>query len=255
MAKKLDKKFKLTANFQNLTEEEKLKLESDMANAQASSGLVPGLNPSAGTVQNQIRAINDPVTGLITQRDAAIALEKNLTQQINDGITAIQNTIIDLWMPQTQAAISGNTATRAANAKTLKFGIKGQDTGHVSAATARTHAANTESHPVIEFIDKNVHNQHTLVIHDSHQKKFKLRPDVLRIDVYGVTSDTTPADLAALIKMGGGYLGQAGKRGKFVHEYTTDPAMKQTEQYIAVYISKATKKPIAESPAESAFMG
>jgi len=251
--KKLEKKFILTADFPK-TEEGRIQKAIAMIKAEIDNpGFVPGLNPAASAVQSQITTITDPGTGFMAQRDTARALEKTLTAKITKAVDNVQDIITRQWMPQAEAVLK-NDPDKINKAKTLEFGIKTVDSGHVDSTTAKTRAANTESTPVIVSADINVHNQHTLVIHDSHTKKFKLRPDVLRIDVYGVTSDTAPAGLSDLIAKGGGYLGQAGKGGKFVHTYTADPAKKQTEHYIAVYVGKATKKPIAESPVKSAFM-
>ncbi|MBI3501283.1 MAG: hypothetical protein HY063_05760 [Bacteroidetes bacterium] len=263
--KKLDKKFILTVNFPQ-TEEGRLQKEVDMAKAEAdNSGFVPGLNPAASSVQTDIAVINDPNTGLIVQRDAARALEKALTDKINKKLDAVQNTITRLWAPQAEAALTGDV-DRIAKAKTLLFGIKGQDTGHVSSSTARTIAANTESVPVIMKIDVNTHNIQILLLHDSVSNKKALRKDILRIDIFGLTdlsaTPTAPASLAELISRGGGYLGQAVKR-KFTHDFTPDPTAPgpppaplkgKTEHYIPVYISKATKKPIGIGPVKSALI-
>lgn len=252
-AKKLEKVFILTSDFPH-TEEKKLEKEIAMVKAEIDNPTyVPGLNPATAAVQSKITAVTDPSTGYIVQRHTARALEKTLTGKINDAIEAVQDIITRQWMPQAEAALKSDP-DKINKAKTLGFGVKTVDTGHVDIITAKTKAAATESTPVIVAADINVHGQHTLTIHDSHTKKAKLRVDVLRIDVYGVTSDTVPAGLSDLIAKGGGYLGQAGKLGKFVHTYTTVAGSKQTEQYIAVYVGKATKKPIAESPVKSAFM-
>jgi len=251
--KKLEKAFILTADFPK-TEAKKLEKEIAMVKAEVDNPTyVPGINPTIATVQPLITAINDPNTGLIVQRNTARATVKTITGKINKAIGDIQNIITRQWMPEAESALK-NDPDKLTKAKTLGFGVKTQDSGHVDVVTAKTKAAATESTPVIVAADINVHGQHTLTIHDSVLKKAKLRVDVLRIDVYGVTSDTVPAGLSDLIAKGGGYLGQAGKYGKFVHTYTPVAGTKQTEQYIAVYVSKATKKPIAESPVKSAFM-
>ena len=245
--KVLNKKLILTADFQGKTQEEKLTKETDMVKAQiANPTLVPTLNPTAAAVQADIVAITDPNTGLIHQRAVLEAQTKALTLQINKGIEDLKNIIVDQWMPQTQTALTATPALAAvaeSNAALLLFGVKGQATGHGTTTIANT-ARTAASAPVIAKID-NLHNQQTLHIHNNITGKIGHPKDILRVDVYGQTGGTQPADLAALIANGGGWLGTA-KRGKFVYTPTT-ANMGKTEYYIAVYIDKTTLKPIANS--------
>ncbi len=247
MAKKvLSKKLILTADFTGLTLEEKLSKQTDMVKAQiANPTLVPGLNPTAANVQGQIVAVTDPNTGLIHQRSILLAQAHALTVQINKAEVTIKDIIVSQWMPQAQTALTG-TPNAQSNAALLLFGIKGQTGGSTTGTGVMEKTI--ASAPVIVKID-NLHNQQTLHIHNNITGKIGHPKNVLRIDVYGQTGGTLPADLAALIANGGGWLGTA-KHGKFVSPLTTANAGK-TEFYIAVYIDKVTLKPIAYSTVAS----
>lgn len=258
MGKKvLNKKLILTADFHGLTAEEKLTKETNMAKAQVDNPtLVPTLNPTATNVQASIALINDPSTGLIHQREVLRGQEKALTLQINKGIHDIQNTIIDQWMPQTQTALTATPALAAvaeSNAAKLLFGVKGQ-TGGGNNLNLGSSQKTAESAPVITRIETNVKGQHTLHEHNNLTGKIGHPKDVLRIDVYGQTGGTAPANLAALIANGGGWLGTI-KRGKYVNPFVVNATNKdKPEFYILVYIDKATKKPAAQSNVESAVI-
>ena len=244
--KVLNKKLILTADFTGLTLEEKLSKQTDMVKAQiANPTLVPGLNPTATSLQTQIVALTDPNTGLIHQRSVLLAQVHALTAQINKAETTIKDIIVSQWMPQVQNALTG-TANAISNAALLLFGIKGQTGGSTTGAGVMEKAADTA--PVIAKID-NQHNKQTLHIHNNLTGKTGHPKNVLRVDVYGQTGGTAPTDLAGLIANGGGWLGTA-KRGKFISPLTTANAGK-TEYYIAVYIDKETLKPIAYSTVAS----
>lgn len=247
MSKKvLNKKLILTADFTGLTLEEKLSKQTDMVKAQiANPTLVAGLTPSAANVQGQIVAVTDPNTGLIHQRSVLLAQAHALTVQINKAETTIKDIIVSQWMPQTQTALTG-TPNAQSNAALLLFGVKGQTGGSTTGTGVMERTIATA--PVIAKID-NQHNQQTLHIHNNITGKIGHPKNVLRIDVYGQTGGTQPADLTTLIANGGGWLGTA-KRGKLVSPLSTANAGK-TEYYIAVYIDKVTLKPSAYSTVAS----
>ena len=216
-----------------------------MTNMQAAAVTNPtyvsGLNPTPAEVITQIEALQ----GLVTLRDTLLEQVKTITEKIHLADDALTTVFTDGWAPQAQTAIAGDTT----KAKTLGYGIKGTDTGHTPINTAI--AKVLESSPLIGKIDINTHLQHTLHILNDATGKKKLPVGILRIDVYGVTGGNEPADLAALITAGGGYLGEA-TAGKFVNAFTGNVG--KIEYYIAVYVDKKTKKPVAQSPVASALI-
>ena len=256
MGKKvLNKKLILTADFKGLTLEERLSKEANMAKAQAANaGIVAGLNPTATAVQTQITELTDPLTGLIHQRGVLKAQEEALTIQINKAEKAIRDIILDQWMPQTQTALTATPAlalTSESYAALLLFGIKGQTGGTAATGNSAMDKAE-ESAPVIVRIETNIKGQHTIHVHNNITGKIGHPKDVARVDIYGQTGGTAPANLAALIANGGGWLGTA-KRGKYVNPLTVNATTQgKPEYYIAVYIDKETKKPAAQSNEESA---
>jgi hypothetical protein len=92
-----------------------------------------------------------------------------------------------------------------------------------------------------------------LHIHNNITGKRRVPKGMLRVDVYGYTgaAGLVIADLAALIALGGGYLGEAS-RGKFVNAFTANAG--KTEYYVAVYVDKKTKKPASQSPVASSII-
>jgi len=248
--KKLAKKFILTADLHGKTQEDTLAKETDMVKAQiANPTLVPGLNPTAATVQGQITAITDPNTGLIHQRSVLEAQTKALTLQINKGIEDIRDIIIDDWMPQTQSALTATPAlalTAASNAALLLFGVKGVSGGAAQATNIALMSKTATSAPVIVKIDTDVAGEHILHIHNNITGKRGHPADVSEVDIYAQTGGTQPANLAALQAAGGQILGEA-ERGVYIYVIPTTVAKNTTIYYIAVYKGKKTKKTVAQS--------
>ncbi|MHB8260537.1 MAG: hypothetical protein ACYDCN_02030 [Bacteroidia bacterium] len=237
------KKVVLTADFQGLTKEEKLSKETDMAKAQKDNPLlVPGLNPTAVSVQNRIIALTDPNTGLIPELEAVRANEKTLVGQIDAEIKAIESIIVSEWMPQTQSAIGGDVNKAA----TLKFGVKGISGGKAQTITVDEMGRTIGSAPVIIRIDV-IAGVQTLHVRNNITGKIGHGKNILRADVYGQTGGTMPTDLATLIANGGGWLGTV-KRGKFINPIAVTTGNKGKEEYyIVTYIDKITLKPVAYS--------
>ncbi len=243
---KLIKKLILALNLWSLTEAARIKKQLDIANAHtANPALVPGLTPTPASV---ITMINTQ-SGYYTLRDSLIEQMKQVTENIHKNGTAINDIFVDQWAPQTQVAIG----TDASKAKLLGYGIKGQDTGHTPVIASIEKVIVLSSHPVIVKIDVNTHDVHFLHIHNNLTGKRKLPAGMLRVDIYGYTgaAGLVIADLAALIALGGGYLGEAS-RGKFTNVFTTNTG--KTEYYVAVYVDKKTKKPASQSPVASGII-
>jgi hypothetical protein len=247
MSKKvLTKKIIVTTNFSHLSEAALGTTFSKLQNGGATNspaGLV--LSPTPAAVLTQINARN----GLFTTRSGLQAQLKQNTEDIGKADTALKTLFTDQWATQIQN-FGGITVNQV---KGLGFGSKGIDTGHAATSVADT-ARTASSAPVIIKIDTDVHGQHTLHIHNNITGKIGHPKDVLRIDLYAQNGGTAPANLAALIANGGGWLGTA-KRGKYINPFIVTATNKNTvEYYIAVYIEKATKKPAAQSNVENAVI-
>ncbi|MHB8262063.1 MAG: hypothetical protein ACYDEC_17525, partial [Bacteroidia bacterium] len=197
-----NKKFILTADFHGLTLEEKLKKETDMAKAQADNPtLVPGLDPPVLSVDALIAAIMDPHTGLIHQRSVLEGQVHALTVDINKKETAIKDIIVSQWMPETQTALTATpalAATAEENAVLLLFGVKGVVTGHSGVVMARAAA----SHPLIKYIDVNIHLQQTLHTVNSLSGHNKLPDDAKDIEVYEQLGGTKPTSIIGMTHVG-----------------------------------------------------
>ena len=245
MSKKVvNKKIIVVTNFKNQTEAELGKTFNKLQNGGATNapaGLV--LNPTPAAVETQITARNN----LFITRSGLQAQLKQNTEDIHKADTALKNVFTDQWATQIQN-FGGITVNQI---KGMAFGIKGLDgTGITVADTQKT----ASSAPVIIKIDTDVHGQHTLHIHNNITGKIGHPKDVLRVDIYAQNGGTAPANLAALIANGGGWMGTA-KRGKYINPFVVTAANKNTvEYYIAVYILKATKKPAAQSNVENAVI-
>jgi len=238
---KLIKKMILILSFHNLSETAKTKKQLDIANAHAANTtLVPNLTPTPASV---ITLINKQ-TGYYNQRDALMAQMKQVTENIHKNGAAINDIIVDQWRSQTQTALVSDTAS----AKLLGYGIKNVDSGHLTTDEEAAKNILLSSHPVVVGINVNTHDEHILTIHNSITGKRGIPKGILRIDIYGYTgaAGVVIADLAALIALGGGYLGEATK-GKFVNTFNGSTNGK-TEYYVAVYVDKKTKKPTTQSP-------
>ena len=60
-------------------------------------------------------------------------------------------------------------------------------------------------------------------MHNNITGKIGHPKDVLRVDIYAQTGGTAPANLAALVTNGGGWLGTT-KRGKYINQFTVTAA-------------------------------
>ncbi len=231
----LVKKLVLTVNLHGLKEQDKLQKMSDMQAAHlANTAWIPGLTPAPSAVGTSITTAK----AILTTRNSLREQLKQATEQFHLADKTLTNIFVS-WAAQVQDAISGDTT----KAKALGYGEKGQGVKH---------PINDESAPVIVKIDINVRGEHKLHLANNLTKKRKLPPGIARIDIYGQTGGDAPLDLAHLIINGGGYLGEATK-AEFVNALPTGNVGK-VEYYIAVYVGKKTKKPVAQSMVESAMI-
>lgn len=237
----IQKKVILTANMGGLTEVEKSNKEMQMATShQTNIALVPGLNPAPTSVISMINAQN----ALFTERDNLREQMKQITAQIHANDVTITNIFVEQWPSQVKIAI-GNDPVKA---KLLGWGIKNFDSGHIPTGTALAKEIVLASRPEIIRIDINVHVQQSIHIVNNISGKRRLPKGILRIDIYGQTGGTMPTDYSLM----GRPLGQSS-RGKFVHTFTLADVGK-IQYYIAVYVDRKTKKPVAQSPVASAMI-
>ena len=240
----VNKKIIVTTNFNNQTETELgtafNKLQNGVA-TNAPTGLT--VSPTAASVLTQITAR----AALFTVRSGLEAQLKQNTENIHTADKALKTIFTDQWATQIQN-FAGITVNQV---KGMGFGVKGIDS---PSTTVIDTAKNASSAPVIIKIDTDVKEQHSVHIHNNITGKIAFPKDVLRVDIYAQTGGAAPANLAALIANGGGWLGTA-KRGKYINQFVVTPANRdKPEYYIAVYIDRATKKPAAQSVAESAII-
>ncbi|MHB8401904.1 MAG: hypothetical protein ACYDCN_07805, partial [Bacteroidia bacterium] len=213
----------------------------------AHSTYVPGLNPTAASVETLVDAIMNRSTGLIVQRDNARILETSLTEQINKGIADVESIITRQWMPQTEAALKTN-ANKISMAKDLLFGVKGIMGGKAQDISVMEMGKTKTSAPVIVKVDTDVKNEHIIHTHNNITSKRGHPKDVSEVDIYATKPGAAlPMNLADLLANGGAELG-VSERGVYINEIVTTTANKNLPiHYIAVYKGKKTKKPVAES--------
>ncbi|MEI8203720.1 MAG: hypothetical protein WCH34_11940 [Bacteroidota bacterium] len=227
--KKLKKKLILVLNFAGLTVKQKIEKMTAIKTAHADNPtIVPNLLPTTTTVEDLITE----VYGLFAEHDVVAGQLTTITSKINQKTDALVDIYVSKWATETQIAIAGDETL----AKKLNYDIKGD-----VAPSGKLE----DTAPSIIEISNNKHGWHDLKIINIDSQKKRLPKGALRIDIYGQTGGTEPTDLASLIANGGGYLGEATK-GKFRHEFPSGNKGK-TEFYIAVYISKKTKKPVSQS--------
>jgi hypothetical protein len=239
---KLVKELILTANISELTEVEKLNKETAIANAHAANPtVVPGLTPTPSSVLTLINTQN----GYYTQRETLREQLKQVTKLIHTGDENLNNIFVNQWRSQTQTAIGSDES----KAKLLGWGIKNIDSGHTPTDATVSKEIVLASLPVIIKIDLNSHLLHILHIRNNITGKRKLPAGILRIEIYGQIGGTLPTDYSLM----GRSLGQAS-RGKFTTTQYPLADVGKVVYYIAVYISKKTKQPIAQSPVASAII-
>jgi hypothetical protein len=226
--KVINKKIVVVTNFNNQTEGELTttynKLQNGVA-TNAPAGLA--VSPTTTAVENKITARND----LFITRSNLHALLKQNTEDIHSADSNLKAIFTDQWAAQIQS-FPGITVNQIID---MGFGVKGLSSQTSTVADTDKTAT---SAPFIIKIDTDVKGRHTLHIHNNITGKIGHPKDVERIDIYGQTGGVAPANLAALIANGGGWLGTA-KRGKYINEFVVTPEnQRKSEYYIAVYIDK-----------------
>jgi len=199
------------------------------------STIVPNISPTAAEVKTKgLAMLND-----MKARDLMVSEIKQKTSDIESQRKDLTNIMTSQWAYKIQEAVEGDEG----KVELLRFKVKGK---------SPSMSPDPECAPLISKIDINVAGQHTLNLIDSQANKRCLPKGILRIDIYGQTGGTAPANLSELITNGGGYLGQATK-SKFVNTFTGQKTG-TIEYYIAVYVSKKTKKPFSQGKMASAVI-
>ena len=223
------KSFIVVPDVSKLTEEEFV-VEIDLKSQamEDNDTTVPGINPTPTVVKDKLQI----VVGEMKDRELLRSDIKEKDENITTGIKEISDIMNNQWANQIQNALN----ITKGKVEALRFKVKG--TGEVIPLPEGCV-------PLNDKIDLNIAGQHTLYFVDSIKHKRALPTGIARIDVYGQTGGTAPTNLIELIANGGGYLGEAD-RGKYKNVLASGNKGK-IEYYIAVYISKKTKKPFSYS--------
>ena len=236
MAKKLNKKLIVTSNLKGKNRLQFVKaVNIKIKAATDNNAIVPDLDPTPV----QMQAKSDNLSGLLSLHKSLQAQMKSVIEQISQAKDDITNDINSGWVPYVQKKIAGDES----KAKLLGYGVKGIDNGHSDEVVGKA----SNSCPFISRIDVNVHLQHTVFILNTESGKKKLPDDARQVDIYVQIGGEPPIGIKSMT-----YLGQA-YRGKFINNFETADAGK-TVYYIAVYISKKTRKPLEESRVVSAMI-
>jgi len=235
--RRLIKKLIVTSNLQGLSAGRFLQRTKGIATAVAANvGMIINITPLPPAVITKIE-------GLENLHELGIQMQ--ITQKENTQlIEALTNEILDIitsqWAPQVQIAADGDIA----KVKLLGFSVKGDESANIAMLTGRAE----DSHPIINNIDTNTHQQHTLGIINSITGTRKLPADAKHTNVYmQVGGLTAPTDYKKME-----YAGIAQK-GKFVTDFENADIGK-TVYYVAVYIDKISLKALEYSPLMTAMI-
>jgi len=221
MSKKVtEKKIILTTNFHGKTEDEKLDKSQTIAQKQSDTGYVATLNPSAAQMLLDIAAART----LKAKRLVQEAATKTTTEQFNDAIYTITDTITRTWAAQTETAI-GRDKNKAIE---LGYDIK----GIVGGKTAKSKILIADSHLVIKEVKNSGALMHTISVINSLTDDFTLPDDADHVDIFEIEGgDTPPISLK-----GATYLGVV-KHGQFINCFPPE-MINKTIWYIVCYVPK-----------------
>ncbi len=128
--------------------------------------------------------------------------------------------------------------------KLLGFSVKGDNSANIAMLMGRAE----DSHPIINNIDTNTHQQHTLAIINSVTGSHKLPADAKHTNVYMQVGGLTPPTDTKKMEYAG-----IAQKGKFVTNFESTDIGK-TVYYVAVYIDKITLKALEYSPIMTAMI-
>ena len=225
----MEKKVVVVADMGSLSDTD-FATESDLKSQAMNDnpGIVPTISPTAAVVQSKAADMKKEMK----DRDLLVSEAQQKTSNIEAMRKDLTNIFTSQWAFQIQDAVAGDEG----KVEVLRFKVKGKTPAP---------PPEPDSMPLVSKIDINVAGQHTLYLINSITHKKALPSGILRIDIYGQSGGTLPANLAELIANGGGYLGQA-VGGKYVNVFT-DQKTGTVEYYIAVYVSSKTKNPFSYS--------
>ena len=235
--RRLIKKLIVTSNLQGLSAGRFVQRTKGIATAMTTNAsLVNPILPLPATVTTMIEALETLHEDGIQMQIA----QKENTQLVEAKTNEILDIITSQWAPHVQIAADGDIAM----VKLLGFSVKGDNSSNIAMLTGRAE----DSHPIINNIDTNTHQQHTLGIINSITGTRKLPADAKHTNVYmQVGGLTAPTDYKKME-----YAGIAQK-GKFVTDFENADIGK-TVYYVAVYIDKISLKALEYSPLMTAMI-
>jgi len=198
--------------------------------------IVPNISPTGAILTTKVGLIEEMMLKHKTIEEVLIALTKEIKKQIKEA----SDIVVKEWVPQVQKACNGNIV----DITTLGFGVKNSKV----LITPATRGRITNSNPIISNIDTSTHLKHDIFVINSKTGKLAKPVDALQTNVYGQIGGVAPNDVNKMVTFG------IIDRGNYLHEF--DPAdLGKPVYYMAAYLSKKTRKPVAVSPLFSAFIG
>ena len=198
--------------------------------------IVPNISPTGAILTTKVGLIEEMMLKHKTIEEILIALTKEIKKQIKEA----SDIVVKEWVPQVHKACNGNIV----DITTLGFGVKNSKV----LITPATRGRITNSNPIISNIDTSVHLKHDIFVINSKTVKLAKLVDALQTNVYGQIGGVVPNDVNKMVTFG------IIDRGNYLHEF--DPAdLGKPVYYMAAYLSKKTRKPVAVSPLFSAFIG
>ena len=217
--KKLVKKTVITSKQEGLSESDRIDDCQAKVNAHIKyPTIVPGLSPTAASVQTILDGINTNAG----KRTDFLKQAQDCTILINNDLDEIKGIIVDKWCKQVQDAIGTDTD----KAKLLNYGIKGVYDGH-----AEPEYNVTNSHAEITDLKVSSHLAHTLFIMNNKTGTIGILDDAKGIDVFYYIGNDKPKDTSRMT-----YLGRATS-GKFTAHFTEDQ-VGQMVWYYVVYVPR-----------------
>ncbi len=198
--------------------------------------IVTGIIPTGAAVTTKVGLVEAKMLKHKALEEDLVAL----TLEINNDIKELSDIIVKEWVPQVQKACAGDIIL----INELGFGVKNTKVLLTSATKGRV----TNSNPIISDVDTTNHLKHGISVINSKTRRIAKPLDALQTNIYGQIGGVIPTDVSKMVTFG------IIVRGSYIHEFADEDFGKPV-YYIAAYISKKTRKPVAVSPVFSAFVG
>jgi hypothetical protein len=236
MAKVLDRKLIVTANFTHLGQDALLdKMQAIVTNMTNHSTDFP--NPSPTTTEVSAR-----VTAQRSLRDQIQVLRKqqqSLTQQYRQQANELVTIFVNHWVPYVQQQADGD----AAKVLETGFGIKGNEDGKGEHSRL---ASYSDSYPIATQIDTQTRLQHILYFINSNTSRRAKPYDVERIEIFDQVGEARPQGVEGMRYAG------STRNSTFVNRFDPEDAGK-TVYYAFRYVSTRNQMG-TESPVQSAIV-